>query len=177
MTKDKDTKWNVYDGVARWARLFQHNMDKGDGDSDAAQKVRDEGGQYKMDFLVDDATKAKMIADGIPENSLGYSMFKLDEESGLWVYKVKRPHLSKYLKDENTGEPVVMGPPKVVDWNKVTANIAPATWDEEVLIGNGSKVKVKMFVYKSSKKRVIRLESVAVVELVPYESTNSNVRW
>ena len=108
----KDTVYKIYEGKAKWARLFPHNMDKGEGDNDAAETIRAVGGQYKMDFLVDDATKAKMIEDGIPETSLGYAQFKKDDETGLWVYKAKRPHLSKYLKED--GEQVEFGPPNVV---------------------------------------------------------------
>ncbi len=172
----KDTTYKMYEGVAEWARLFEHNMDKGEGDSDAAATVREMGGQYKMDLLVDDATKAKMIADGIPENQLGYQMFKADPETGLWRYKVKRPHLSKNLMDKETGKPVVFGPPNVVDWAKVEKGIEPNKWDDQVLIGNGSKVKVKLSIYKNGKKRIIRLESVAVVDLVEYAGTEG-VRW
>ncbi len=172
----KDTTYKMYDAVAEWARLFPHNMDKGEGDSDAAAVVRETGGQYKMDILVDDATKAKMIADGIPETSLGYQMFHLVPESGLWRYKAKRPHLSKTLKDKETGEPVVFGPPNVVDYKKIEAGIEPNKWDDQVLIGNGSKVKVKLSIYKNGKKRIIRLESVAVVDLVEYTGSEG-VRW
>jgi hypothetical protein len=45
------------------------------------------------------------------------------------------------MKDKNTGEPVVFGPPNVVDWKKVEAGIEPNKWDDQTLIGNARRAK------------------------------------
>jgi hypothetical protein len=55
-----------------------------------------------------------------------------------------------------------LGPPKVYDQNG-------DPWNEEVLIGNGSKVEVTADVYDTSKGKGTRLVSVKVLEHVPYE--------
>lgn len=167
------TEWKTYDCVINYAQVFERNMDKGVGDNDAAAKVRSTEGQFKVTMLVTDEVKQQMIDDGIPEVSLGWSQFKEDGE-GLWAYVVKRPNLSPF-KDED-GEPVYFGPPRVVDWKATKEAKEAVDWDSEVNIGNGSTGKVKLSIYKNGNKRIIRLESVAVDELVEY-TPQEGIKW
>jgi len=166
------TNFKEYECELEWAKVFSHNMDKGSDDNDAARKVKEMGGMYSVDMIVTDEVKEKMIKDGVPDVSMGYQMFK-DEGEGKWRYKAKRYHLSNFT-DEATGERVVLGPPNVVDLKETLERNEAVKWDEEVLIGNGTKAHVKLRIYKNGNKRIITLASVGVLDLVEYEG---EVKW
>lgn len=61
-----------------------------------------------------------------------------------------------------------LGPPKVLD-------AGGNAFDK--IIGNGSKVTVKLSVYDTAKGKGTRLEAVRVDEHVPYESGNDGVEY
>lgn len=170
-----NTDWKVYDCKLQYARVFEHNMDMGGDDNDAAQKVKATEGQFVTNMIVDEATKAQMIADGIPDVSMGYTMFKEimegegdnERPTGEYIYRVKRPNLSPFKDDD--GNPQYFGPPNIVDYNATVEAGEQVKWDPEVLLGNGTTAKVKLSIYKNGKKRIIRLESIGVLDLVEYE--------
>jgi len=164
------TKYRTYDCKINWAKVFEHNRDMGSED----YPLTEIDGQYSVEMEVDDETKAQMIADGIPEEALGYPMFKPSEDGG-WLYRAKRPHIEPKMIDQDTGKPVVMGPPNVVDWNKTQEAGEAVKWDSDVLIGNGSEGKVKLRIWSNGKRRKITLMSVAVSKLVEYES--EGIKW
>jgi hypothetical protein len=87
--------------------------------------------------------------------------FKEDEE-GTFV-KVSRDNM-KQFKDKLEK----LGPPKVLD-------AGGNAFDK--IIGNGSKVTVKLTVYDTVKGKGTRLEAVRVDEHVPYESANEGVEY
>lgn len=166
------TTFRTYDCTIYWARLKEGNRDMGPGDdSDVGRRLTEIQGQYTIDMVVTDGVKAKMIKDGIPEVVLGYDKFKAwegDSEDGDWVYKAKRPHFEPKFKNEETGEMgIEMGPPNVVDYNatKEAGEVVPF----DGLIGNKSKGKVKLSIYKG-RSTIVKLQSVGVTDLVEYES-------
>ena len=175
----KNTVYKVYDSELNYAQVFERNKDKGGDDNDAARTIASKGGQTKVTMVVSEEVKDQMIEDGIPEKSLGHEMFKPNGD-GRWVYIAKRPWNSPF-KDEETGEMKPFGAPNVVEMRTVTnadgqEEIEITPWDDEVNIGNGSKGKVKMSIWSSGSKRIVRLESVAVTELVEYEA-NGEAHW
>ena len=178
----KGTTWKTYEAELEYAQLFKRNMDHGSNDNDAGRTVASKGGQTKVTLLVTEEVKDQMIADGIPEKSMGYDMFKHDPEKDLYRYVAKRPWNSPFKDDD--GNIVVFGPPNVVDYPASVAALEAAKesgeevtavqWDSNVNIGNGSTGKVKFSIYKNGNKRIVRLEGVAVVEHVPYEAAGSD---
>ena len=175
----KNTTYRVYDCELRYANVFQRNMDPGSDKTDAGRTIAAKGGQTKVDMIISEEVKDQMIEDGIPAVSLGNEMFKPNGD-GRWFYVAKRPWISPF-KDEETGEMKPFGAPNVVEMRTVPdvdghEDIEITPWDEEVNIGNGSKGKVKMSIWSSGSKRIVRLESVAVTELVEYEA-NGEAHW
>jgi len=83
-----------------------------------------------------------------------------------FVYYRLRREPQKVIK----GEPVLFGQPKVVvPTGETTAEGIPVVEPFTKLIGNGSRVTVKVAVFPAGKFRGHRLESVRVDEHVPYE--------
>ena len=178
----KTTQYKVYDCEVIYPQLFEHNMDKGDDKSDAGRKVLSTGGQTKLQMIITEEVKDQMIADGIPAKSMGYEMFKQHTDAegvadGRWLYVAKRPWMSPF-KDEETGELKPFGEPNVVDYNATKEAGEQVHWDPQVNIGNQSKGKAKLSIYKNGSKRIIRLESFGVTEHVPYTSpSDGEVRF
>ena len=167
--------WKTYDAELMYAQVFERNMDKGSTDTDAGRTVLEKGGQYKVTMIVDQDTKDQMVDDGIPEVSMGYQMFTpVEGRDGFYSYVAKRPHLSNFT-DQDTGEKQPFGPPNVVDYPATLEAGESVYWDTEVNIGNHSKGKVKIFKWENGNKRIVRLESVGVIEHVPY--ADQGPRW
>ena len=212
----KSTTYKVYDALMEYAQLFERNMDKGDDKTDAGRTVASKGGQTKVTMVITEKVKDQMIADGIPDKSMGYDMFKGPNEAGLYSYNAKRPWLSpfdeytgvvtesqkntlisksvsdKCFNDEGdgtitytggsvericdvkltaTGNKAKFDEPNVVDYNATVEAGEQVHWDSAVNIGNNSDGKVKLSIYKNGAKRIVRLESVGVTNLVEYVSS------
>lgn len=181
MTDGRKTNYHHVDATVRYAKVFYENRDMGRPGTDVDYTATD--GQYQIEVLVDDTQKAEMIEQGIPEISMGYQQFKKDSDSGLWSYRLKRPHLSKNLKEDD-GSRVVMGAPIVFDYNKAVEvmkekggkladHITPWDMTNDGLIGNGSKAYVTYTVYKNGKKRIIDLQKIGIYDHVKYEGNNT----
>jgi hypothetical protein len=166
----KSTTYKVYDASLDYAQVFERNMDKGNDDSDTGRTIASKGGQTKVTMVITEAVKDLMIADGIPEKSMGHDMFKGPDENGNYRYAAKRPWNSPFT-DEETGEIKPFGEPNVVDYNATVEAGEQVPWDSEVNIGNGTEAKVKLSIYKNGSKRIVRLESVGVTKLVEYVSS------
>jgi hypothetical protein len=170
----KSTTYKVYDALMEYVQVFSHNMDKGDDKTDAGRTVASKGGQTKVTMVITEEVKDQMITDGIPDKSMGYDMFKGPDEQGLYRYTAKRPWNSPFKDDD--GAIVEFGEPNVVDYNATVEAGEQVHWDSEVNIGNNSKGKVKLSIYKNGAKRIVRLESVGITNLVEYVS-NGEVRF
>lgn len=183
MATDKKTVWITLDTQLYYAQVFDENRDNGDMHSDT-------DGVYKVTLKLTPEQKQQLIDLGEQEVKLGYQTFKettIDGET-FTTYTVKRPVQSKYLKD-NDGEPQVMGEPLVFDMSKALEayNAAGAIgfikpefktkWTiQDGLLGNGTKAKVKLSLYRGKNKAskptfIATLEEIAIIELVPYEGS------
>lgn len=140
-------------GKAYWAKVFESNRDlKGYNN-----ELEDVGGQTTIDLDIDERhfallQKSRSMLEGrdSPDNE------------GLRRIKFKRRW------QENYGG----GAPKV-------QRSDGTAWDLEVdgLIGNGSDVEVTLSVYDTKNKRIVgtRLETVRVLNNVPYEGAKVEV--
>ncbi len=178
----------------QYPKVFYENRDMGNAQVDRS----DTDGAYTVTLVVDDATKEELIQKGIPAKQGPYDTFK-KRDDGRWSFNAKRPHkhptwTQKDAEGNDTGEPVVFGPPKVFDLNKaqeaqtnaevkgpLTDYIVPWTI-QDGLIGNGSKAQVKLkreegigTQGKAKGKAWVKitLESIALTDVVAYESSDA----
>lgn len=160
MATASKTKYGTFEGEIFWARVFEGNMD----DSEYHEKTE---GQYNCVFVPKDEEELKKVIDlGFPEKSMGNVMVKEYEiAGGRKGMKLKRPN--KHPKVEDFG-----GAPTV------THGKTEKVWDMEAdgELGNGTKVAVKISIYGEGSTASVRLEKVAVMELVPYEAATA-IRW
>ena len=127
-------------------------------------------GIYVVNCIIDDDTKSKMVADGIPNKGLQAQLFKTNKE-GKQFYKATRPHFNPKFKNQDTGEQgVEMGPPTML--KMVDGEYLPWDWDSDGLIGNGTKATVKFDVWDG---KITTLEKVCVTEHVAYEASEEAV--
>lgn len=133
------------EGIAKFARVFEHNRDPGSTEGVNGAK-----------YTYPEATSIQVVLDQNELAKVTKANPKLKPnvtEDGIEV-RFKRRWINKI--------PARGGPPRVVD---ADGN----TWDEKVLIGNGSKVKVAAEVYDTSYGKAMRLIGVQVLELVEFE--------
>lgn len=191
MTNEKKTVWITLDTQIYWAQLFEQNRDKGEMHAET-------DGVCKTALRLTDAQVEELKSLGVPEQALGYQTFKQTTvgDDTFTSYVVKRPWKSKYLTDPKTGEAQIMGAPLVFDFNnaveawKAAAGIGflkneyKTPWTvEDGLIGNGTRAKVKLSIYRGKNKAgkatcLVQLEEVAIVDLVEYVgSSDGSVRF
>lgn len=174
------TKMHFVTGPIRYIRIFPETKDMGNG---GKIDFTEENGRYSLQIVLTEELKAEMIGNGVPEVSLGYNQFKLDQD-GNPVYTFKRPHTHKTMIDSNTGTRKEFGPPQVFDMNKAMDawkesgegsfkdHIVDWDYENDPTIWNGTIAKVKYSVYQGKKGCVIRLESVAIIELAEKPTQN-----
>ena len=150
-----------FEGTAKFAKVFEHNRDMGENleDGDQKSKILVEQGHYVLNVYISPETKKQMIADGVPNKGMVGQLFKEDNE-GNTFYKAKRPHFNPRIQGGKE-----MGPPVVMD-----SDTCP--WDDQVLIGNGSKLKVRLDVWDS---KIVTLHAVKVLELTEYVPDSSGL--
>jgi len=179
--KDAKTVWVTLDTQLYYAQVFEENRDKGEMHSET-------DGVTKVTLRLTDEQIQDMKDKGVPESALGYQTFKdmtIGDET-FRTYTAKRPWVSKYLKNED-GSKVEMGAPLVFDYNKAAETFKEAGGngfikDEHItpwlmkdgLLGNGTKAKVKLSIYRGKNKAgkptcVVTLEKIAITDHVPYE--------
>jgi len=176
----KETTYHRYRGIAKWVKVGYPTRDHGGIDmgdpngSDPQVTNHERGGKHSVDLCVSDATKQKMIKDGIPEESLGYPQFKPDDEyDGYpWRYQFKVYRNTGWTDDD--GNEVFLDPGVFNTkerYEDSDGNPRAKEWDWERLgeIGNGSEVQVDASVYKNGKRRVIKLLKMLVLEHKEYE--------
>jgi hypothetical protein len=149
------TKWGVFEGEIFWARVFEQNID----DSDYHKATE---GQFNCIFVPkDDEELDKMKKLGFPEKSMGNAMIReIEAADGRKGMKLKRPNKHPKIEDFG-GAPVV------------TKGVSDDVWDMDVdgELGNGTKVKVKISIYGEGSTASVRLEKIAVLELVKFEAS------
>lgn len=154
------TKYGVFEGEIYYARVFTGNMD----DGEIHEKTE---GQYNCVFIPKDEEELnKMRKLGFPDKSMGNQMIREYEAAGgRKGMKLKRPNKHPKIEDFG-GAPVV------------THGLTEKVWDMDVdgELGNGTKVKVKISIYGEGSTASVRLEKVAVLELVPYAASEA-IGW
>lgn len=148
-----------------WAKLRPEDRDMGPQDgSDMAKNFDDKQGVYVVNCMIDDATKSKMVSDGIPNKGLQAQLFKTNKD-GRQFYKATRPHFNPKFKNQETGEQgVEIGPPVML--KEVDGEYLPWDWENDGLLGNGTKATLKFDVWDG---KITTLEKVLVTEHVAYE--------
>lgn len=149
-----------------WAKLRDVDRDLGKNlpDGDIKKRIVEEDGHYLVNCVIDAETKKKMVADGIPAKGMQAQLFKTDND-GQMFYKAKRPRQNPKLKDRETGETLVLGPPTVI--KEVDGNNVEWDFEEDGLIGNGSEAIVKFDVWDG---KITTLEAIKIVNHVKYEA-------
>ena len=151
-----------------WTKLREEDRDMGPRDgSDMANNFDAKQGIYVVNCVIDEATKSKMVADGIPNKGLQAQLFKTSKE-GKDFYKATRPHFNPKFRNQETGEQgVVTGAPAVL--KMVDGEYINWDWEADGLIGNGSKATVKFDVWDG---KITTMEKVLVTEHLKYEADN-----
>jgi|TARA_B110000459_G_C16563311_1_gene472655 hypothetical protein len=151
-----------------WTKLREEDRDMGPRDgSDMANNFDAKQGIYVVNCVIDEATKSKMVADGIPNKGLQAQLFKTSKE-GKDFYKATRPHFNPKFRNQETGEQgVVTGAPAVL--KMVDGEYINWDWEADGLIGNGSKATVKFDVWDG---KITTMEKVLVTEHLKYEANN-----
>lgn len=151
-----------------WTKLREEDRDMGPRDgSDMANNFDAKQGIYVVNCVIDDETKNKMVADGIPNKGLQAQLFKTSKE-GKAFYKATRPHFNPKFRNQETGEQgVVTGAPAVL--KMVDGEYVNWDWDADGLIGNGSKATVKFDVWDG---KITTMEKVLVTEHLKYEANS-----
>ena len=151
-----------------WTKLREEDRDMGPRDgSDMANNFDAKQGIYVVNCVIDEDTKSKMVADGIPNKGLQAQLFKTSKE-GKAFYKATRPHFNPKFRNQETGEQgVVTGAPAVL--KMVDGEYVNWDWDADGLIGNGSKATVKFDVWDG---KITTMEKVLVTDHLKYEADN-----
>jgi hypothetical protein len=143
----------VMDGYIKWARLRTSEMDTKfvpDGQYNAEFYPED---QDNLDKIMSEAkARGKKIALKDPYDGEGFGIGK--------YFKIYRNHVNRSVEEFG-------GPPVVV---KMDGNTVNDRWDFEMdgLIGNGSKVRIKLVMYGEGNMAGHRLEKLGVLDLVSY---------
>ena len=151
-----------------WTKLREEDRDMGPRDGSAmANNFDAKQGIYVVNCVIDEATKSKMVADGIPNKGLQAQLFKTSKE-GKDFYKATRPHFNPKFRNQETGEQgVVTGAPAVL--KMVEGEYINWDWEADGLIGNGSKATVKFDVWDG---KITTMEKVLVTDHLKYEANN-----
>ena len=153
-----------------WTKLQEEDRDMGSNlmeGSDQRNNIEAKQGLYIVNCVIDEAAKSKMIADGIPNKGLQAQLFKTNKD-GKDFYKATRPHFNPKFFNKETGEQgVVMGEPAVL--KLVDGEYINWDWDDDGLIGNGSKATVKFDVWDG---KITTMEKVLITEHLKYEANN-----
>ena len=154
-----------FEGTIGFAKIFEGNRDMGDNlpDGEQKEKIDAEQGHYVCNVYITKETKKEMKAAGIPDGSM--TMFKMDDDDNHF-FKCKRPHFNPKLLVDEGGK--LMGPPAVVYLDD-EGNNQPWDFDENGYIGNGSKVKVRVDVWKNTRACIVTLHAVKVIELEEFK--------
>ena len=155
-----------------WAKLREDDRDMGPRDgSDMAINMEAKQGIYVVNLMLTEESKAKMIADGVPNKGLQAQLFKQSKEGRLY-YKATRPHFNPKFRNMETNEQgVTIGEPAM--FKQVGEDHVPWDWEVDGLVGNGSKAIVKLDVWDG---KITQLEKVSVTNHVVYEGKDSDDR-
>lgn len=135
------------EGIGNWVKVFENNKDNN-------EDFHGPGGAYTLDLVLGQEELDKLTESG--------SRLKPKLTDDGIAIRFKRKHVHP------AGITELGGPPRVAD-------DTGTKWDPNVIIGNGSKLKVFVSVYDTKLGKGTRLEAVQVMELAEYERDDSEV--
>jgi len=154
MANNPKPKYLIVDGYIKWARLREEDKDTKFQEHGQYNAEFYPETQQELDKIVKEVTsRDKEINPKTPHDGVAYGV-------GKWV-KVSRNHVHHKIEEFGGTPPVVKMDGETVagDWD----------WDEDGVLGNGTKVRVKLVCYGSGRMSGMRLEKVGVLEHVPYD--------
>ena len=155
------TKEVTRTGFVQYARVFEGNMDS---NLEYHEKTQ---GQYNVNFYPETTGGFEAFFDaGAPVSAMGHDTIKVgDPEIATGKFlKLKRPNKHPSGIEDFGGAPVVFDfreGPSLKKWSM----------DDDGELGNGTKVVVKVSIYGEGPRASIRLEKIAVLELVEYDGS------
>lgn len=146
------SKYVTLEGTCEWAKVFEQNRDMS-GYKGAYEATN---GRTTINLILDQEEFAKLQSSGSMKRGKPTSDGKIN---------VKVDRKFETGRDWDSGAPEVLRP----DGN-------PWDYEEDGMIGNGSKVRVQVVVTDLPKQGVVttRLEKVKVLELEEYEGRDSD---
>tara|TARA_R110000782_G_scaffold232983_1_gene319177 strand:+ start:228 stop:743 length:516 start_codon:yes stop_codon:yes gene_type:complete len=161
MTKAKTTMVTMV-GFVEYARVFEGNMD---ANMEYHEKTQ---GQYNVNFYPETNEGFDAFFEGgAPVSAMGHDTIKVGNEAlgtGKFL-KLKRPN--KHASGiEDFG-----GAPSVFDFRE-GESLKKWSMDDDGEVGNGSKVTVKVSIYGDGTRASIRLEKMAVHNLVEFDGAS-----
>ena len=166
------TKYVNVTGYAEYAKVFPENRDMpGMTDHPGVNKMlKQHDGQYSMNFYPENEDEMKKLFGPLSEKMYGGGdrLKEGNPELGLGKFiSLKRKH--KDIKQKANGEEIDLGgTPQIVHWDEDSKG-KQWSYENDGLIGNGSKVIVKFTVYGEGETQSVRLEKVGIIDHVPFE--------
>ena len=179
MATDKTTYVQVR-GFVEWARVFEFNREMPEDATDKKVRKGLEAvkGMYKLNFYPATAEeKQKLINAGMSLDLYNSDKPRFQKGSDLGIGEfvvLKRPHEKLYTNKE--GETINFGGPPPIVYFPANENGEYKKFDPETdgLIGNGTEVMLKVSIYGDDTAATIRFEKIGIINLVSYQSNNSN---
>ena len=173
------TKYVNVTGYAEYAKVFPENRDMPENASHAGIKkmLKQTDGQYSLNFYPADETEMAKLFGPLEEVMYGGHPRVKEGDTSLGLGKFvsfKRKH--KDVKETSKGEVDFGGAPSVVHWDEDSKG-KPWSYEDDGLIGNGTKVKVKVSVYGEGESQSVRLEKVGIIDHVPFEVSEDGERF
>jgi|TARA_R110000850_G_scaffold110308_6_gene223410 hypothetical protein len=150
-------------GFLEYARVFTENMDD---NMDFHDKTE---GQYNVNFYPEtDEDFDKFFGAGAPPSSMGHDTIKIgnpEVASGKYL-KLKRPNKHPSGIEDFGGAPLVF------DFREGEST-KKWSFENDGELGNGTKATVKVSIYGEGPRASIRLEKLAVTNLVEHDGESS----
>ena len=165
--------------VLEYAKVFPQNADMGDPNGNKTQKsIADKGGQYVVNaYFTSQDQIEKLLEEGLDPSPMNSERIKEGNEAfGIGKFmSLKRPVPDNEKTFENKNGSVTInygGAPGVVDLREGNENKRWWSYEDDGLIGNGTRAMVQFETYSNGAG--VRLKNVGILELVEYEITTSH---
>jgi hypothetical protein len=165
--------------VLEYAKVFPQNADMGDPNGNKTQKsIADKGGQYVVNaYFTSQDQIDKLLEEGLDPSPMNSERIKEGNEAfGIGKFmSLKRPVPDNEKTFENKNGSVTInygGAPGVVDLREGNENKRWWSYEDDGLIGNGTRAMVQFETYSNGAG--VRLKNVGILELVEYEITTSD---
>lgn len=163
--------------VLEYAKVFPENADMGDPNGPrAAQAIHDKGGQYTVNaYFTSEDQIQELVDGGLDLRPMNNDRIKEgNKEFGIGKFiTLKRPvpdNIKTFENKNGTVEVNYGGQPGVVNLTEGSENKRWWSFEDDGLIGNGSKAMVQFETYSNGAG--VRLKNVGVTEHVAYENNN-----